>query len=195
MKKQGNASRVISYIVLILIITLTCGMLAYFTNGFTSEFKTFYVSMGDKDILTQAGGYAVTKDSPLEIDVKYTFGVLNKEVSGYSVKVVPNLETEEDFTFTVDGEEHSFKQEADLTKGFDIAYEEKSFSIKPKGGLTEVLQAVYDGREISYCDSESKADMFTLIVTSYNGESNVKINFYIANKVSGVTLDKEVIVF
>lgn len=37
--------------------------------------------------------------------------------------------------------------------------------------------------------------MFTIIVTSYNGEASVKLNFTVAGKVTGVSFDREVIMF
>ncbi len=37
--------------------------------------------------------------------------------------------------------------------------------------------------------------MFTVIVTSYNGESSVKLNFADERRVTGITFDKEVIEF
>ena len=37
--------------------------------------------------------------------------------------------------------------------------------------------------------------MFTLVVTSYNGEAEVRINFTVTEDIQGVILDKEVIEF
>ena len=38
-------------------------------------------------------------------------------------------------------------------------------------------------------------NMFTLIVYSYDGESSVLLNFSVPEKVTGIELDQEVIVF
>ena len=82
-----------------------------------------------------------------------------------------------------------------LTAAFEIDKGEKSFTVKPKGkSLTEVLTAFY-GTEVTDCENKGYTDMFTIIVTSYNGEASVKLNFTIAGKVVGVVLDREVIVF
>ena len=194
--KNGNVGRIVSYIILLMVIVATIGVFAYFTNGFTSDFKTFYVSVNGKDVMTSQGGFVVTNKEPLSVDVKYTFGALNKNDSkDYSIKIVPNKIENKDFTYTVDGESKSFQSETDLSGGFDVVKGEKSFTIKAKGEtITEVLSAIY-GKEITDCESKGYNDMFTLIVTSYNGEASVKLNFSLTLKVTGITLDKEVIEF
>ena len=37
--------------------------------------------------------------------------------------------------------------------------------------------------------------MFTLIITSYNGESSIKLNFELERRVTGIMFDREVIEF
>ena len=81
-RKGSKIADVLIYVGIVLVIIAVGGFFAFFTNGFTGDFKTFYVSMGDENILTNTGGYVLSWDSPLTIDVKYTFGALSKEVSG-----------------------------------------------------------------------------------------------------------------
>lgn len=192
---KSKIGQVVSYIVILLVIVAVIGVFAYFTNGFTSDFKTFYVTVGGKDVMTSSGGYKVTTEKPLQVDVKYTFNFATDETKDYSVKIVPNKIENSDFTYTVDGESKSFQSETDLTAAFEIDKGEKSFTIKPKGkSLTEVLTAFY-GTEVTDCENKGYTDMFTIIVTSYNGEASVKLNFTVAGKVTGVSFDKEVILF
>ena len=192
---KTKIGQVVSYIVILLVIVALIGTFAYFTNGFTSDFKTFYVSVNGKDVMTTKGGFVVTTKEPLAVEVKYTFGAFNKdENKGYSVKIVPN-KTDEDFGFFVDGETHYFGDEKDLSNGFIIDKQEKSFTVTPKGNtLLEILKAVYLESEVS-CESNGMSDMFTLIITSYNGEASVKLNFALERRVTGVTFGKEVIEF
>ena len=193
---KSKIGQVVSYIVILLVIVAVIGVFAHFTNGFTSDFKTFYVSVDGKDVMISGNGYVMSKNEPLSVDVKYTFGSFNKnETKDYSVKIIPNKIENSDFTYTVDGESKSFQSETDLTAAFEIDKGEKSFTVKPKGkSLTEVLTAFY-GTEVTDCENKGYTDMFTIIVTSYNGEASVKLNFTIAGKVVGVVLDREVIVF
>ena len=193
---KSKIGQVVSYIVILLVIVAVIGVFAHFTNGFTSDFKTFYVSVDGKDVMISGNGYVISENEPLSVDVKYTFGSFNKnETKDYSVKIIPNKIENSDFTYTVDGESKSFQSETDLTAAFEIDKGEKSFTVKPKGkSLTEVLTAFY-GTAVTDCENKGYTDMFTIIVTSYNDEASVKLNFTIAGKVVGVVLDREVIVF
>ena len=191
---KTKIGQVVSYIVILLVIVAVIGVFAYFTNGFTSDFKTFYVSVNGKDVMTSSSGYVITPQEPLSVDVKYTFAFNQSETKGYSVKIVPN-KTDEDFDFSVDGETHYFGDEKDLSNGFIIDKQEKSFTVTPKGSTPlEILQAIYPESEVS-CESKGYNDMFTLIITSYNGEASVKLNFALERRVTGITFDKEVILF
>ena len=188
-KQTGKTvGKVIAYILVLLVVAGVIAVIVRFTGGFTSDFKTFYVSVDGKDVLTSAGGYEVTNEKPLTVDVKYTFGSAGGDVSGYSVKG-------KDFDFTLDDQVYSFQAETDLTAGFDIAREETSFTITPKGGVTEVLRAVYPNNEIGDCSDKGYEDMYALIVTSYNGKASVTLYFSVLQEVAGVTLDQEVIEF
>lgn len=191
-----KTTKIITYIAIVLAVITVIGVVAHFTNGFTSDFKTFYVTVDGKDVMTSAGGYRVTTSKPLEVDVKYTFGALNNKVDkGYSLKIIPNNIPDKDFTYTVDGEMKYFQSETDLSDGFEIDKGEKSFRIKPKGEtISEVLSAVY-GKSITDCESKGYTNMFTVVVTSYNGEASVKLDFSLAIRVAGITLDKEAILF
>ncbi|MDD3831655.1 MAG: hypothetical protein PHW00_03240 [Clostridia bacterium] len=197
MRKQGtnNIGKAVAYIAIVLVIVAVCGLLAYFTNGFTSDFKTFYVESNGKQVLSTSDGFEMTTTDPMKVDVKYTFGALNNEVSGYSVKVVPNAISGKDFDLVLDGAAYSFQDEDDMTAGFIIEQEETSFTITPKGGINDILQAVYPTYEIGDARAYAYENMFTLVVTSYNGEASVKLNFTVVEKIEGVILDKEVIEF
>ena len=100
---KSKIGQVVSYIAILLVIVAAIGVFSYFTNGFTTDFKTFYVSVNGKDVMTSQNGYVVTPSEPLKVDVKYTFAFNKNETKGYSVKIVPN-KTDEDFDSSVDGE-------------------------------------------------------------------------------------------
>lgn len=202
MSKQGTqkVGKMFSYIAIVLVLVAVCGLLAYFTNGFTTDFKTFYVECDGKQVLSSGNGYHLTYGEPTTVDVKYTFGALSQETSGYFVKVVPKTDNDNDFDFTLDGKAYSFYGETDFTKGFNIVQEANSFTIEPKGNIDDIIKAVYPTYEVAIPDDETidfSKDMFTLIVYSYNNEASVSINFMIDDYrlPKGITIDKEVIVF
>ena len=191
--KQGAIIKAISWVLIVLVLVAGVGAIAYFTGGFTGEFKTFYLNVGDRDVLTSASGFQVSVDEPLTVNVKYTFA--EDGVNGYSVKVVPNVLQGKDFDFTVDGIPYSFQAETDLTAGFEIEESDSSFTLKPKGTLNEVMAAVYPNSEIGDLSKLGYDNMFLLVVDSYNGEATVTLAFSIIEGVSGVEINPDHIYF
>lgn len=196
-KQTGKTiSKVLAYILVLLVFIGVFGLIAKFTDGFTSDFKTFYVSVDGKDVMSSSDGFVVTNSQPLQVDVHYTFSAVNKdENKGYSVKIVPNKIEGENFEYIVDDEICNYFELTDLSGGFNIEKGETSFTVTPKGEtLTDVLSAVY-GKPVSDCTGLGYNDLFTIIVTSFNDEASVKLNFALIRTVTGITLDKEVIEF
>lgn len=194
-RKSSKVISILSYLLIVILIVGVCGVIAYFTNGFTSDFKTFYIAVDGKDVLTNTGGYVLTTDKETVVDVKYTFDKINSDIGGYSIKISANADKEHDFAFTVDEESHMFSEEKDLSKGFVIEESENSFTIKPKGDVNAILAAVYEGQKFSEVGNVVYDDMFALTVTSYNGEAKIVLKFTVTYGIMGITLDKEVIVF
>ena len=192
-KQQVKKNKVISGLLLVVFLVGMIGVLSYLTNGFTGEISTFSVECNGKEISTSANGFETTKENPLKVTVKYVFG--GKKVSGYSIKITPNALAGKDFDFIVDGQVYSYQAEKDLTNGFSVEYGESEFTVTPKGNLTEILQAVYPNGVVEDCLEYSYDNMFTLTVNSYNGKSSVLIHFSVPEKVTGINLDKGVIVF
>ena len=187
----------LAYVGIVLVVIILIGVVARFTNGFTDDFKTFYVKVEDKEIMSNSGGYEITSAQPMQAEVKYTFSFATDENKGYNVKIVPNAaDKSKDFSFTVNGENRQFQAETDLTDGFEIEKSESSFKVTPKGeNLTGVLQAIYPGLDMAHIEEKAYNDMFALVVSSYNEKSSVTIYFTLSSKVTGIRLDKEAIVF
>lgn len=190
-----KATKIISYVLIVLALVGVIGFIAKFTSGFTSDFKTFYVTIDGKDVMAEANHYAIGKNETMKVDVKYTFNSSNSEVSGYSVKIVPNVDEDKNFEFMVDGEVHSFYDIEDLSAGFIIEKSENSFTITPKGELTDILKAVYPEGEVADCSEYNHHNMFSLVITSYNGASTVTVNFAVLREAEKVFFDQEAIVF
>jgi len=188
----AKVGKIIAYILVVLALVSAIGFIAYFTGGFTSGFKTFYVEVDGKQIMTSANDYKIPAGESMTVDVKYT---MSDEANGYSVKVVPNKLAGKDFNFSLDGEVYSYQAEKDLTAGFEIEYGDTSFTIKPKGTITDILRAVYPGSAIEDCRDFAYDNMFTLIVTSHDGESNVKVNFTVSEDTEGITITPDHIYF
>ena len=190
-----NFGKIIIYALIILALIGILGFIIYFTGGFTTDFTGFYAVVDGEDVLSTGSNFQTSHDDSMHVDVKYVFASPNDEAKGYSVKVVPNPIKDKDFDFRLNGDLYSFQAENDLTAGFEIKQEETSFTLTPKGDLTAILSAVYPGYTVSECEDKAYENMFTLIVTSYNGEAEVRINFTVTETIRGVILDKEVIEF
>lgn len=188
----AKIGKIIAYVLVVLALVSAIGFIAYFTGGFTSSLKTFYVEIDGKQIMTSANGYTIPSGEAMTVDVKYT---MSDEANGYSVKVVPNKLAGKDFDFTLDGETYSYQAEKDLTAGFDIEYGDTSFTVKPKGVITDILCAVYPGSTVTDCRNFAYDNMFSLIVTSHDGKSNVVVNFSVTEDVGGVTITPDHIYF
>lgn len=187
----------LAYVGIVLVVIILIGVVARFTNGFTDDFKTFYLKVEDKEIMSGSGGYEITQSKPMQVEVKYAFSFATDENKGYNVKIVPNAaDKSKDFSFTVNGESKSFQSMQDLTDGFEIEKSESSFRVTPKGeNLTGVLQTIYPGLDMAHIEEKAYNDMFALVVSSYNEKSSVTIYFTLSSKVTGIRLDKEAIVF
>ena len=153
-----------------------------------------YEYIDGKNVLAEAEGYLIDADTPLSANVKYTFGAVSKDISGYHLAVLPAA----DFTFIVDGEEHKFADEKDLSAGFEIIEGEEEFTLTPKGSLMDILQAVYPDTEIVMDKSQISLDkdLFKVVVYSEDKSAKVVIGCRLKDPfMEGVRLDKEVITF
>ena len=79
---KTKIGKIIVYVLLLLAVVAAIGVIAHFTNGFTSDFQTFYVTVNGKDVMGSSGGFQVSPSEPLKVDVKYTFGFANDEQKG-----------------------------------------------------------------------------------------------------------------
>ena len=191
-------SKIIGYALVVLLLAGVIGIVYKFTNGFNEEFKTFYVECDGKQILTADSEMTFTAGNVYKFDVKYTFDKADAEPKGYSVKVVPNVNR--DFEFTVDGDRKLFSKEKDITAGFEIVKGDTSFEIYIPEGLTlqSVLSKTYEGKEVIVpAQAEINYPLpYKLIICSYNEKAAINIIFSIGGeKVTGVILDKNDLVF
>ena len=188
-------SKVILYAIIILALIGVLGFIIYFTGGFTTDFTGFYATVEGEDVMSTGSGSRMKADDPLQVEVKYVFASPNDEAKDYSVKIVPNAIDGKDFDFTLNGDKYSFQSEKDLTAGFTIKRDGSSFTVAPKGNLTKILSSVYPEDTVEDCADKAYENMFTLVVTSYNGEAEIRVNFTVTESIRGVILDKEVIEF
>ena len=188
-----KVAEIVTIILVICVIGGIIGFVAHFTNGFSGDFKTFYVTIDGEDVMSEKKEIVLQTTEPLKVDVKYTLGFANKDISGYSVKVVPIA----DFDFTAGGETYSFAAVEGLEKGFTIKEEESSFTIMPKGDMKEILKAVYPDKQIGLDNNDiPEGDLFAIKVFAKDETVCVTLSCRLnVLTVESVSLDKGVIEF
>ena len=190
-----NVVTIILYVVLVLAVLGGIGAVAYFTSGFTSDFQTFYLREGGENIIGERTEMEFIDDSIYLFEVRYTFGALAKAQTGYSFKVVPYI-TDNDFSFTVNGEQHQYSELSDLTSFFDIEYNKESFTIAGNAQMQTVLERYYEGATV-VIDSPMMElhDYYTLVVYSYNKKANVQVSFHGTDAGGTFRIEPDPIVF
>lgn len=184
-------SKIWKGIIYIIIVAILGGSVYAILNhaGVFSK-KDFYLSCKEQEITSIASDFEMSRDKPLEVDINFY-----DEAVGYSIKVIPNKIEGKDFDFKLDEDVYSYQSERDLTGGFDIERKDNTFTIKPKGGITEILQAIYPNNIVEDCRVNAYENMYTLAVISEDEGTSILINFSIPETLAGVVLDMEEIVF
>ena len=198
-KKVLFFGKFLTYIALLLFVVAIIGFIAVFTNGFTSDFKTFYVKNGKQLYTQDSGEYPLSTDEELRFDVKYTFDMFsrNDTPKGYTVKVVSNATDDTAFAYSVCGNTAVYANGLDLSAAFGLKTYDTYFtmSIPSDISMQSVLTAAYDGETVTVEDIDlTKNCYFTLVITAYNNESTVRINFTPYTKVTSVEFEKEGII-
>ena len=173
MKAKSIVSIIGTLVLVVFVLAIGAGVYLHFTGDDTTT-SDFYILYNGKEISSDVKGYKMSADKAVTIYV-VDKTVAEGEETEYTVKVVPNKIKGKDFNFILDGESTSYHGIKDLTEGFDINVEGNSFTIKPYGDITTILNAVYVNSEIEDCSEYTYDDMFTLVIS--NGEDSIEIDF------------------
>lgn len=195
-KQKRSFVNVFSYILIVLLILAICGGIVYFTNGLTTEFKSFYLIVNGEDILDDKGGIAVSANQSLKIEPKYVLGVFNKDLSGYSYEIKANPEA--NFSFNVGEDSYDFAGDnLDFSKCFSVVETETELKLTAKAGdIEHMLAYIFPDSEITIDgEVDYSKDLFLLTVKSYNEKASITLGLHYISGVSGITLDVTEIVF
>lgn len=195
-KQKRSFVNVFSYILIVLFILAIFGGIVYFTNGLTTEFKSFYLIVNGEDILDDKGGIAVSANQSLKIEPKYVLGVFNKDLSGYSYEIKANPEA--NFSFNVGEDSYDFAGDnLDFSKCFSVVETETELKLTAKAGdIEHMLAYIFPDSEITIDgEVDYSKDLFLLTVKSYNEKASITLGLHYISGVSGITLDVTEIVF
>lgn len=180
-QRISSATNAVVAILIVILLLGVVGFFAFFTNGFTSDFKTFYVNVRDKTIMNDTDGYEIVFKDEYRFDVKYTFGFMQKENEklGYHVRIIPNITDETDFDFTVNGQTFKYSNETDLTQGFEVTLYDDYFTLEANKDLPEILSDLHLGSPVTGVPSaiDCGIDYFTLVISSEDKSTELAIDF------------------
>ena len=180
------------FLAVIIVVLVVVAVSVYnFTGGFKSGLQPFSIEVNGKTVNYSDCNATTCVGEPLTVKVNY---IKSKPTEvNYKVRIVSRAETERDFNITVDGEVIKYSSiTADMTDGFVISSVNNStFTVTPKGNLTEVLSAVL-GAELNDVDSLAYENMFALVIETYDGEKSATIWFSILLPVERVELPERV---
>ena len=199
-----RTSRVISYLLVVLLLLGIVGAGAYFLtkpNG-------IYLRYDGKIVTDKTSGIVIPYKATA------TFKIENSEdwgaysVTDCTVKIVPNADESHDFDFTVgdDSRPAAFTKEKDLTGAFVENYNGKGIPVSENGEFTilcsyksvsEILQAVYGEKEI-HAEADGNLLEYPYIaikVTSPDGKQTLTVPLLLYCFVTGIELNPSEVIF
>ena len=179
MARKTNFGKVLTYIITAALVLGVIGFLAHFTNGFTGELTTFYITHNGEDIMSDKPYYEFTFNSENKVEVKYTFDKLMGERKlGYNVQIVPYISKQTDFEYKVGEKYYKYKDVEDLTEYFEIYKEDNYFTVRQSKDLPEILSKMHGAEATDVPNAVGGSNTyFTLIVSSEDGAAEIKVNF------------------
>ena len=199
-----RTSRVISYLLVVLLLLGIVGAGAYFLmkpNG-------IYLRYDGKIVTDKTSGIVIPYKATA------TFKIENSEdwgaysVTDCTVKIVPNADKSHDFDFTVgdDSRPAAFTKEKDLTGAFVENYNGKGITVSENGEFTilcsyksvsEILQGVYGEKEI-HAEADGNLLEYPYIaikVTSPDGKQTLTVPLLLYGVVTGIELNPSEVIF
>ena len=184
--------KILITVILVVAIVLIGYGLYKMTNGFAEPVKSFYLKVDDEPVYSFGTGYTFFSDEKLDVEVKE---VVSGGDNDYTVKVIPNKMPGKNFYLRGN---YGYFAVSDLTDGFNVEKTETGFSLSVKEGtslyvLCNILTNALDMPFDDTFGTKGYDDMFTLVVQA--GNSIITIDFNVMDKVCGVELEDENIVF
>jgi len=199
-----RTSRVISYLLVVLLLLGIVGACAYL---FTKP-NGIYLRYDGKIVTEKTSGIVIPYKATA------TFKIENSEdwgaysVTDCTVKIVPSADESHDFDFTVgdDSRPAAFTKEKDLTGAFVENYNGKGITISENGEFTilcsyksvsEILQAVYGEKEI-HAEADGNLLEYPYIaikVTSPDGKQTLTVPLLLYGFVTGIELNPSEVIF
>ena len=197
-RRNKSENKIVSVIIWLLLLALLVGgvaMVLHFAgigkDDITDIFKpTFRVEYGENVYKTDTENIL---DVPLSGQAR--FGIKNCE--SCTIKVLPDVTAETDFTFTVNGQEKKYSEVEDLTAAFirknNVYGDYFIIDFDENYAVESVLSRVYETNNVEVGE-RTVTYPYKIVVTSSEGEK-IEISLRFEAKVAKITLDKSEIKF
>lgn len=181
-KKQSKISTVIYIIAVILLLVALVGIIVAFTRSDNPPVEDGTLTVSIDGLSVESGSSVGCLASGDEITVE--------GASEYHFAVYAYSSADNDFTFTIGGEEYSWSgiNNRNMTKGFTFEQTEKGFTILYES-ISQIISATQNGTEVSV-GALPEGDIFRLSVTTENAHADI----YFTTEFK-IELDKMQIVF
>jgi hypothetical protein len=189
--KQNTVVKVITYIIVLLLLAGAVGAIVKFT-GIVDKIReatdtSFHIVIDDTSYTGSDNNIKLQSEGQSKFEIK--------NGGECSVKVLPNVTKDNDFSYTADGVEHSYLETDGLTSVFfsnDCIYGDY-FILKYDKDFTleSILSQLYNGVEIVLSENNLSAP-YVLVVTSESGES-ISFNLCLNIPVTDIVLPSEII--
>lgn len=194
--RQGGVKTMIALIVLLMILGVGIGVVAYFTNGFDFSETQSPADPDDKpqgsgELLLTINGEQLSVDSELPKEVELRINVNAEE---FTVEILPNNNAS--FDFRHNGTLVKFPYiEGNFNEAFGVELGDEYFTMNAAlRSMEMILEGFYPGEEISDITALDYAQDYFILRVSGNGKTfELPLSgFY---EILHITLDKTEIVF
>ncbi len=193
-KKQARSRNIVAIIVLVLLLIAVLGLVAYFTNGFKSNFNSLYIKVDGKVVTKDSADHYVSIAQPLFVETNYAIDFNEEEQADYIVDIKANKNVS--FTYSVDEQQHAFNNDADWNTVFDIKHVENGFYLSPKAdALDALLGMLHESGNIDFSLPDEVANIFCMTISNLDGSIQHNIYFSLAHLRTSVVLDKTELIF
>lgn len=181
---NNKSSGILIFIYIILMLALLSGVIFVFriVGGLNNELTDFYIVIDGAEIRQTDFECAFNVDKEHLVECKYLSSKVLDDKTGYTVKVVPHITNDTNFSYFKNGVSYNYESVKDITDGFNIQKDNTSFTItftKNDNPITVLQKALQD--ETITTDEKFDYDFsyYTLVVTSSDGKETYNVNFNI----------------
>lgn len=182
-------------LILLLLFVAIAGFAVFLKNNVGKlPDSVFYVKIEDKMIFTNATGYGVNADNPLNVEVKNK--LLGESKPDYAINIEADSSLK--FAYAKDGKLSYFSPTESVAGFFDITETDVGFALTAKGGsILDMLKCLYPDSTITVDNNfDYGSTMFWLTVASKDDvKSFVKVGFSLIHPVESVSFEVGGIVF